>query len=128
MSAVDHGAFTLPAAVGASGVMLAAFGAHGLKKVGIAEDLLGTWEVAGRHHLLHAVVLLVLATLGPAFRRSRALIAAGVLVFSGSLYVLVLSGVRALGAVTPLGGLLLIAGWTCVALDARAARGSDSGR
>jgi uncharacterized membrane protein YgdD (TMEM256/DUF423 family) len=92
---------------GASGVILGAFGAHGLKAVLAAHQTVEVWHTASFYHLLHAVVLLWANTRRLAFR----LFAAGILVFSGSLYLLAFSGLRWLGAVTPFGGVLLIAGW-----------------
>ena len=97
----------IAALFGASGVVLGAFGAHGLKAVLAANQTLEVWHTASLYHLLHAVVLLWAATRGLAFR----LFACGILVFSGSLYLLAVTGVKWLGAITPLGGLLLIAGW-----------------
>jgi len=93
--------------LGASGVILGAFGAHGLKAVLAANGSLEIWHTASFYHLLHAVVLLWANARRLAFR----LFALGILVFSGSLYALALSGLKWLGAITPLGGLLLIAGW-----------------
>ncbi len=92
---------------GASGVLLGAFGAHGLKPLLVANHSLEAWHTASLYHLLHAVVLLWAIPRRTAFR----LFAGGVLIFSGSLYLLSVSGVKWLGAVTPLGGLLLIGGW-----------------
>jgi uncharacterized membrane protein YgdD (TMEM256/DUF423 family) len=97
----------IAALFGASGVILGAFGAHGLKTVLAANQSLEIWHTASLYHLLHAVVLLWVNTRRLAFR----LFAVGILVFSGSLYTLAVSGLKWLGAVTPVGGLLLIAGW-----------------
>ena len=101
------------------GVGLGAFGAHGLRKR-LSTDMLAVFEIGVRYQLVHA-----LALLGAGAAASRlsadALAAAGVLfvigtlVFSGSLYVLALSGRKWLGAITPLGGLALLAGWACLA-------------
>jgi uncharacterized membrane protein YgdD (TMEM256/DUF423 family) len=97
----------LAALFGASGVVLGAFGAHGLKALLAANQTQEVWHTASLYHLLHAVVLLWAAARQLAFR----LFACGILVFSGSLYLLAVTGLKWLGAVTPLGGLLLIAGW-----------------
>jgi uncharacterized membrane protein YgdD (TMEM256/DUF423 family) len=97
----------IAALFGASGVVLGAFGAHGLKAVLAANQAMEVWHTASFYHLLHAVVLLWAHARRLAFR----LFALGILVFSGSLYVLAVSGLKWLGAITPLGGLLLIAGW-----------------
>ena len=107
---------------GALAVMAGAFGAHGLKER-VDADLLAVWNTAAHYHLIHSVALLALALFGAAVGKSvqlpAALFTAGMLVFSGSLYALVLSEVRVLGAVTPIGGLLLIAGWLTLILLAR---------
>jgi uncharacterized membrane protein YgdD (TMEM256/DUF423 family) len=102
-------------------VMLGAFGAHALKaRLGAYE--MGIWEKAVFYHFVHALGLLtvsLLPRLGAISAASAAwvcgLLAAGIVLFSGSLYVLALSGVRVLGAVTPLGGLAFIAGWLLLA-------------
>jgi len=100
----------LGAASGASGVLLGAFGAHALKaRVGEGSPLLATWATAAQYQLLHAGAILVATSA----RRptAGALFVAGTALFSGSLYALVLSGIKPLGAVTPIGGVLLTAGW-----------------
>ncbi len=99
---------------GTLGVALGAFGAHALRARATVEQL-ASWNIAVQYHLLHSVVLLALALYAGASARSTtlpcALFAAGMLLFSGSIYGLVLTGQRWLGPVTPLGGLCLIAGW-----------------
>jgi uncharacterized membrane protein YgdD (TMEM256/DUF423 family) len=114
--------FVIGAIAGASGVVLGAFGAHGLK-VRVAPEMLEIWETAARYQILHALALLATAWAserwpGTATSAAGWLFLAGILVFSGSLYALVLSGARVLGAVTPLGGLCLIAGWLALAFGA----------
>lgn len=103
---------TIAAALfGASGVALGAFGAHGLRNM-LSVDALGWWQTAVTYQMWHALALLALAALPVARPRAAALLfGCGILVFSGSLYAMALTGVRALGAVTPVGGTLLIAGW-----------------
>ncbi|MCX7868921.1 MAG: DUF423 domain-containing protein, partial [Terrimicrobiaceae bacterium] len=106
----------VPAALGLLGVGLGAFGAHGLKPLLAERGMLEVWQTAVFYHLLHAVAGLWAA------ERERAALwlwAAGVVVFSGSLYAMALSGQRWLGAVTPLGGVLLLAGWAACLLAAR---------
>ena len=104
------------AAMGATGVMAGAFGAHGLKG-SVEPRLLDVWSTAADYQLLHAIALLALAlyevsTDKPSrFQWSLLAWIVGTLVFSGSLYALVLTGIGWLGAITPLGGTLLIAGW-----------------
>ena len=104
----------LAAVFGALAVILGAFGAHGLQATLAAHQTTATWQTASHYHLTHAVVLLVLGLAGLS-RWGWNAIAAGVLIFSGTLYVLSVTGIKWLGAITPLGGLLLIAGWLLVA-------------
>jgi uncharacterized membrane protein YgdD (TMEM256/DUF423 family) len=104
------------ALLGAAGVALGAFGAHGLR-ARLDARALEVWETAVRYHLVHAVALLALA-LSPYAAQLRTagwLFAAGIALFSGSLYALALGGPRLLGPVTPLGGLALVAGWLWIA-------------
>lgn len=105
----------LGAGYGLLGVLLGAFGAHALR-ARLSADMLRVWDTAVQYQFWHALALLAVGLLAlrgddawlPAAGGAFAL---GVLVFSGSLYALALSGVRGLGAVTPVGGLLLMAGW-----------------
>lgn len=109
-------------------VALGAFGAHGLKGMMASLDdgaqRLAWWETASRYHLAHALALGLVAVLGarlpgvPAVQFSGWAMQAGVVLFSGSLYAMTLSGVRVLGAVTPLGGLCLLAGWAALGVAA----------
>jgi uncharacterized membrane protein YgdD (TMEM256/DUF423 family) len=108
-------------------VALGAFGAHGLRgMLSSASDgarRLEVWETAARYHLMHALALALVGYLSARGTGSLASIAgylflAGIVVFSGSLYALALSGMRVLGAITPLGGLCFLAGWVCVVLAA----------
>lgn len=115
----------LPPALSASllavAVALGAFGAHGLKDR-VDPSLLGVWEKAVFYHIVHALGMLVIPVLVrtglcPEWQgRVAALcLLVGTLLFSGSLYFLVLSRVRVLGAITPLGGVAFIAGWLILA-------------
>ncbi len=102
------------------GVAAGAFGAHALENT-MSPDLLVVYETAARYQLIHALALLFvgLATeLWPDRRWDVAgfLFTAGIVVFAGSLYVLALSGSRWLGAITPFGGVCLLAGWLVTAL------------
>ena len=103
-------------------VAAGAFGAHGLR-ARVAPDMLAVFETGARYQMYHALALLAVAWLAGE-RRSRAVRSAGVafvlgtLLFSGSLYLLVLTGARWLGAVTPLGGAALLVGWLCLAWSA----------
>ena len=109
--------------LGATGVAAGAFGAHALERLVTAERL-AVWETAAYYHLIHAVVVLVLA-LQPREAQWRLPIAGfalGIGFFSFSLYVLVLTGITTFAMVTPVGGLLLIVSWLSVALRARQRR------
>ncbi len=118
------------AAAGALVLMIAvgtgAFGAHALRSVA-SPEMLAVWQTAVLYQLVHGLGLLAIATLLPRFS-SRLLPAAawlmlaGIVLFSGSLYVLVLSGVHWLGAVTPIGGSAFIVSWLLVALAALRSR------
>jgi uncharacterized membrane protein YgdD (TMEM256/DUF423 family) len=106
----------------ALGVAAGAFGAHGLEGR-VVPDRLAVYETAARYHIYHALALVLVAALLRQ-RVRRALVAAawlfgaGVVIFSGSLYALVLTDTPQLGAVTPLGGAAFIAGWGAVAWSA----------
>jgi uncharacterized membrane protein YgdD (TMEM256/DUF423 family) len=107
---------------GLVGVAAGAFGAHGLR-ARLAPELLAVFETGARYQMYHALALLAAAWVagrwpGPLATWAGWLFVAGTVIFSGSLYALALSGVRWLGAVTPLGGLAFIAGWLCLALAA----------
>ncbi len=97
--------------VGALGVALGAFGAHGLKQVVTDPHLLDVWETAARYHVLHALALLGVAAHPGRPRIPGPLFLAGIAVFSGSLYLMAVTGIRWLGAITPIGGVCLIGGW-----------------
>lgn len=108
--------FAVGAVLAGIGVTLGAFGAHALEARLTAERL-ATFETAVRYQMLHALAILAAALLGG----ERAVLAGllfvvGIALFSGSLYLLVLTGVRWLGAITPLGGVAFIAGWGVLAL------------
>lgn len=101
-------------------VAAGAFGAHALK-ARLGADALAVWETAARYQTYHALALLAVGAAAHGWPRTRAIAAAGVLfvagtvLFCGSLYALALTGVRALGAVTPFGGAAFLAGWACLA-------------
>jgi uncharacterized membrane protein YgdD (TMEM256/DUF423 family) len=113
---------TLGALSGFIAVGAGAFGAHGLK-ARLTPDLLAVFDTGARYQMLHALALLAVAWAitrwpGRAALASGWCFVAGTVVFSGSLYLLALTGVRSLGAVTPFGGVLLLAGWLLLALAA----------
>lgn len=106
----------LAAIAGFLAVALGAFGAHGLKGILIAHDRVDEWQKAALYHLVHAVLLLALAQQPNVARLPFAFISAGILLFSGSLYAFALTNVRWLVALTPIGGVCLLAGWLLLAL------------
>ena len=101
-------------------VLAGAFGAHALRAA-LAPDLLQAFETGARYQMTHALALLVLPAIARGAPRPRLastagwLFVAGTVLFSGSLYVLALSGLRMAGAVTPLGGVCLALGWLALA-------------
>jgi uncharacterized membrane protein YgdD (TMEM256/DUF423 family) len=111
MNADSRFALIAGALLAATGVALGAFGAHGLKAI-LSPEALGWWQTAVQYQMWQAIGLLavgaspVARTRGPA-----AMLAAGTLLFTGSLYAMAFSEARWLGAVTPVGGILMIAGW-----------------
>lgn len=125
---MERSLFVASGLLGFLAVALGAFGAHGLRRWldtlpdGVQRH--AWWETASHYHLMHALAVGLAAYL--AGRTASSGIAtgagycfiAGILLFSGSLYAMTLTGVRALGAVTPFGGLLLLAGWGCLAAAA----------
>ncbi len=115
---MDRIFFALGSLSGLLGVAAGAFGAHGLRER-LAPEMLAAWETAARYQLIHALALLAVAWAatrwpGAATTAAGWLFLAGTLLFSGSLYLLSLSGVRWLGAITPIGGVAFIAGWACL--------------
>jgi uncharacterized membrane protein YgdD (TMEM256/DUF423 family) len=109
-------AFRFAALLGFLAVALGAFGAHGLKDVFQQNGLGDHWTTASMYHLVHAVVLLAISR-GDNFPRvAWWLFAAGIVVFSGTLYILAATGIRWLGHITPIGGAALLAGWLMLAV------------
>jgi uncharacterized membrane protein YgdD (TMEM256/DUF423 family) len=115
---------SLASIFGATAVALGAFGAHALRgKVDV--DQLDIWKTASLYHLLHSVVLLALSSQNNKSVATKLihaplsfkLIATGTLIFSGSLYLLVITNIRKFGAITPIGGILLIAGWLAIIFE-----------
>ena len=109
-------AFRISAAFGFLAVALGAFGAHGLKDLLTRNDTLAVWQTAALYHLVHSVAMLALASREPLRAWAWRLFAAGVFIFSGSLYALALSNVKVLGAIAPIGGVCLLAGWLALML------------
>jgi len=103
------------AALAGLGVALGAFGAHALR-MQLSAEALGWWQTGVQYQMWHALALFALGLAGRAGTRLPAwLLGAGAAIFSGSLYLMALTGARWLGAVTPVGGLLMIAGWLLLA-------------
>jgi uncharacterized membrane protein YgdD (TMEM256/DUF423 family) len=100
-------------------VALGAFGAHGLKSR-VSAEMLTVWQTAVLYHLVHALGLLLvgLLALHLPVRAAGWTLQAGIVLFSGSLYLMVLTGIRPLGMITPLGGVAFLAGWLLLALAA----------
>ncbi|ARF14802.1 DUF423 domain-containing protein [Sporosarcina ureae] len=118
--------FIIAGAINAAiAVGFGAFGAHALKDR-LSEHYLAIWETAVQYQMFHAIALLAIGILmsstllGPSTQLSWAgyLILAGIIIFSGSLYVLSLSGIGILGAITPIGGVAFIAGWIMLIIAA----------
>lgn len=108
----------LAAASGFLVVALGAFGAHSLKPLLEAHQTLSIWEKAVLYHALHTLVLLILA-LQPGIATGAVVsFLCGILLFSGSLYLLAVTNIRWLGAITPLGGVSFLVGWAWLALAA----------
>ena len=100
------------------GVALGAFGAHGLRD-SLSPAALGWWQTAVDFQMWHAIALVALAAVDlPGRRLAAAMLGAGVLIFSGTLYAMALTDARWLGAVTPLGGSLMILGWLALGVQA----------
>ncbi len=114
---------TAGAALAFLAVAAGAFGAHALKAQ-LSDEALGWFETAARYQMYHALGLLALAALAARLQGGMAvtwtgwLFVVGTVLFSGSLYLLALTGVRWLGAITPLGGVCFLAGWALLVVDA----------
>jgi len=131
---LSHKIASIGAFLGGLGVLIGAFGAHGLEArladAGLDPALIakrvGQFDVAARYHLVHAVAMLALSNLSSISDRARrivfVLLTLGILLFSGSLYLLVLTNTPWLGAITPLGGVAWIAAWFTIAGSALANR------
>ncbi|UZD23312.1 DUF423 domain-containing protein [Algoriphagus halophytocola] len=116
----------LAAVLGACAVGIGAFGAHGLKDLLAETGRTETFETAVKYHFYHSLAVFligVLALVKPKWKKlstAAILMTIGIVVFSGSLYLLSLSSISWLGAITPLGGVAFIFGWVLVFLSARA--------
>ena len=115
--------FLIAAILGFLGVAFGAFGAHGLRGR-LSPEMLAVFEIAVRYQMYHVFALIAVATAMRQFGRARLLhiagwsFLAGILIFSGSLYALALTGTGMFGAITPIGGMGLLIGWACLAFFA----------
>ncbi|MEP7015855.1 MAG: DUF423 domain-containing protein [Verrucomicrobiota bacterium] len=104
-------------------VALGAFGAHALRPTLESHGMLDVWSKAVLYHFVHAIALLALALFGARNRGGWWLLFAGILLFSGSLYLMALTNLHWLGAITPLGGLCFLAGWAWLIISPSLSRG-----
>src|ERR1044071_9390539 len=115
--------FALASILGGLAVALGAFGAHALK-ARLSADMLQIFETGVRYHFYHALALGLVVVAIQYWPKTNLptlagwLFIAGIVIFSGSLYLLAITGIRWLGAITPIGGVAFIAGWACLALAA----------
>src|SRR5262245_8606336 len=125
ITAMDRTFLLIGSVLGFLGVTFGAFGAHALRSR-LSPEMLGVFETGVRYQMYHALAVLIVAAAIGHIGASRLLVIAGwlfvsgVVLFSGSLYALTLTGVGTLGAITPIGGLLFLAGWACLVLFALA--------
>ena len=117
--------YLLASVLGFLGVALGAFGAHGLKKrlASLPDEpqRMGWWQTGSQYHLIHALAIAFAGVLSARAQGGTIagwLFLGGIVLFSGSLYAMTLTGIRKLGAVTPVGGLLFLAGWVAAASTA----------
>lgn len=122
---MDSNFLLIGALAGFLGVALGAFGAHGLRGR-LSPEMLAVFETGVRYQMYHALALLLTAAAIGRIGGARLLVVAGwcfvagIVLFSGSLYALALTGVSKLGAITPIGGLAFLIGWACLAIFAAA--------
>ena len=113
---------SMSAILGLLGVALGAFGSHGLKEK-LSADMMSVYQTGSHYHLIHALALLGIGILARQMDATAIKVAGiamifGIFVFSGSLYALAISGVRILGAITPIGGVGFMIGWAALAVAA----------
>jgi uncharacterized membrane protein YgdD (TMEM256/DUF423 family) len=116
----NRNALFLGAIFMALAVLLGAFGAHALKN-SLAPEMLVVYKTGIEYQFYHSLGLLLIGSVGfhidsKWLRRSGLFLVLGILLFSGSLYVLVLTGIKVIGAITPIGGVSFVAGWVCLAI------------
>src|SRR6266480_4522256 len=110
------------AVMGFVGVSLGAFGAHGLR-ARLSPDMLAVFETGVRYHVYHAIAIILVGLIaarldGWLIRAAGWCFAAGIVLFSGSLYALAISGITVFGAITPIGGLAFLLGWALLVVTA----------
>jgi uncharacterized membrane protein YgdD (TMEM256/DUF423 family) len=120
MWAMDRTFMLIGALAGVVGVGLGAFGAHGLRGR-LTPEMLAVFETGVRYQMYHALALVATAALmgrldGRFINAAGWLFTAGIVLFSGSLYAVALTGVSLFGAITPIGGVAFLAGWACLAI------------
>ena len=108
----------LAALAGLMAVLLGAFGAHGLDQILTRYDTVSIWETAVFYHFVHAIMLVLLSTQLPGRGGPWWSFFVGIIIFSGSLYLLAITNVRWLGAITPIGGMSFIVGWVWLMVSA----------
>jgi uncharacterized membrane protein YgdD (TMEM256/DUF423 family) len=119
---MDKNFLLLGAIAGFLAVALGAFGAHGLRGR-LSPEMMSVFQTGVQYHLTHALALVLVSAImgrmsGWLIQTAGWCFTAGIVFFSGSLYLLAVTGVTILGAVTPIGGLLFLAGWACLAFAA----------
>jgi uncharacterized membrane protein YgdD (TMEM256/DUF423 family) len=119
---MDRTFVLIGALAGFVGVLLGAFGAHGLRNR-LSVEMLAVFETGVRYQMYHAFAILFVAAMAARFdgwlvRGAGWLFTAGIVIFSGSLYALAMTGVTTLGAITPIGGLAFLAGWALLIVAA----------
>ena len=122
ISLVDKTFLLIGAIAGFLAVMFGAFGAHGLR-TRLSPDMMAVFETGVRYHMYHALAIIAVGLMLPnlggwLIRLSGWAFTIGIVLFSGSLYALALTGVTALGAITPLGGVAFLVGWACLVIAA----------
>ena len=121
---MDRTFLLVGALAGFLAVTFGAFGAHALRER-LSPEMLAVFETGVRYHMYHALALLLVSAMMPRLGgwlvvTSGWLFTAGIVLFSGSLYVLAFTGITIFGAITPIGGLAFLAGWACLAIAAAA--------
>ena len=110
----------IAALAGLLAVVLGAFGAHSLKELLLHNETTAIWEKAVLYHFIHAIMLFILAARNPLPRLPWFSFLIGIVIFSGSLYLLAVTNDHWLGAITPIGGISFIVGWCCLMICPRA--------